>query len=138
MLRERGTVALVVTLALGLLLAACGPESPTPPVGPSDDQAGEPVEQMEFVGVVDSIGEDEWRIGDLAVTILRNTQIEDGIELGATVRVHAALTDAGKLAAKEIELEAPAPEGGYEPTPLPADQDTRSQPAGFASALRDH
>lgn len=67
--------------------------------------------EMEFTGVVDSIGAAAWTIGGLIVDITPATEIEAGIQVGDLVKVHATLVDADSLAAREIaRAEAGVPE----------------------------
>lgn len=77
------------------------------PVGP----------EIEFVGVVSSIGASQWVIGGQPVTVAPTTEIKAGVALGASVKVHASPQSDGSLLAREIELAAGAGDGTATPQP---------------------
>jgi hypothetical protein len=75
----------------------------------NDNDDGQEVNSMadsiaEFSGIVVSMGDQTWTIGDVQVTVTPETAIEDGIEIGDMVDVEALLTDDESLVALEIEL----------------------------------
>jgi hypothetical protein len=73
--------------------------------------------EIEFSGVVTSLGASTWVIGGQSVQVSAQTEIKPGVALGAFVKVHALPQTDGSLLAREIELDvatptAPAPGTG--------------------------
>src|SRR5687767_15120627 len=114
-----------LALVLGLLAAACGPldlpgldESGQAQQAADDNSAGDTSArtdvsasqaagaEVEFTGVVTSIGADEWVVGAETVRVTPLTEIKAGVALGAVVKVHASPGPDGVLVAREIELAA--------------------------------
>ncbi|HSB88758.1 MAG TPA: DUF5666 domain-containing protein [Anaerolineales bacterium] len=60
--------------------------------------------EVEFIGVVGSIGDASWTVDDKAVAVDTATEIKDAIVVGDTVKVHASLQADGSLLATEIKL----------------------------------
>ncbi len=59
--------------------------------------------EVEFFGVVESMGSDVWVIGGNTVTVTTSTEIKGVIFEGDSVKVHASPDDSGTLVAREIE-----------------------------------
>ena len=59
--------------------------------------------EVEFFGIVESMGSDAWVIGGKNVAVTPSTEIKGGIAEGDSVKVHAYSGDAGALVAREIE-----------------------------------
>lgn len=59
--------------------------------------------EVEFLGIVESMGSDAWVIGGKNVAVTPSTEIKGGIAEGDSVKVHAYTDDAGALVAREIE-----------------------------------
>jgi len=57
---------------------------------------------IEFTDVVQQIASDQWVVGAFTLGISPDTQIEDGIAVGDSVKVHAFLTAEGDFVAREI------------------------------------
>lgn len=72
-----------------------------------------------FVGLVESITSDAWRVDGRAVGIRAETQIDAGVELGSKVMVLAEFDDEATLFARAILLTAPAEDTPTEPQPTP-------------------
>jgi hypothetical protein len=96
----------VVALVLaGAALSACTGTAGFPEVSDVEiDGSGE----MEFTGVVDSIGPDAWSVGGLTVGITVATEIAGDPQVGDMVKVHALVVAPESLVAREI---APAETG---------------------------
>jgi hypothetical protein len=60
--------------------------------------------EVEFIGVVGSIGDASWTVDDRAVAVEASTEIRDTIVVGDSVHVHASLLADGSLLATEIQL----------------------------------
>ena len=142
---------LVAFLAIAaLLLGACGPlaaagldrtgqddQAGTVPgerteqpaalaTGANAEALGTAGSEIEFTGVVTSIGGNAWEIGDSTVRVSAQTEIKAGVALGALVKVHASPQSDGSLLAREIELAAgdgsPQSDGADDGTPRPANE----------------
>lgn len=85
-------------------------------------QAGDDGE-VEFNGLVTSIGASEWVIGSRTVLVTPQTELKPGVGLGVLVKVHASPQADGRLVAREIE---PAP--AAQPTNAPATGTPAAQP----------
>jgi hypothetical protein len=88
---------------------ATAPPAPTPapPPSPTPTQERSPEaneQEVDFTGVVEAIGDNAWTIGGHTVAISGRTEIDDAIEIGAEVSVHALVGVDGSLAAVEISL----------------------------------
>ena len=59
--------------------------------------------EVEFFGIVESMGSDAWVIGGKNVAVTPSTEIKGGIAEGDSVKVHVYSDDAGALVAREIE-----------------------------------
>jgi len=57
---------------------------------------------FEFVGVIDEIGETEWTVSGITITVDENTHIEDGLTVGDVVHVQGRILN-GTWLAKSIE-----------------------------------
>ncbi len=92
----------VVALVLaGAALSACTGTAGFPEVSDVGiDGSGE----MEFTGVVDSIGPDAWSVGGLTVGITVATEIAGDPQVGDMVKVHALVVAPESLVAREISL----------------------------------
>src|SRR3990170_5129665 len=92
----------LVVLA-GFTLAACTGtsvqlQSAEVETGPSGES------EMEFTGLVDSIGPDAWSVGGLTVGITSATEIAGEPQVGDLVKVHALIVPPETLMAREISL----------------------------------
>lgn len=76
------------------------PQEPDQPQEPEQPQ----VQEIEFTGVVEAIGETTWVIAGRTVAITAQTEIKHAIQVGDTVKVHALVTADGRLTARQIEL----------------------------------
>lgn len=73
-----------------------------------------------FTGVVDSIDGNTWSVGGNQFQVDAETQIDEGIEVGMTVRVAFRILEDGSWLATRIDsLEEPPDEGTPTPTPSP-------------------
>ncbi len=80
--------------------------------------------EMEFTGVVESIGPDSWTVGGQTFAINSKTEIKNAVVVGDTVRVEAFGNLDGALTAHEIKkVESPASS-----TPDAGSDDHRSNP----------
>jgi hypothetical protein len=61
-------------------------------------------EDFEFIGVVNAMGDGTWTINDKTVTVADQTEINDTITLGDTVKVEAQVSLDGVITAREIRL----------------------------------
>ena len=92
----------LVVLA-GFTLAACtGTSLQLKSAEVETDPSGET--QMEFTGLVDSIGPDAWSVGGLTVGITSATEIAGEPQVGDLVKVHALIVPPETLMAREISL----------------------------------
>jgi hypothetical protein len=71
--------------------------------------------EIEFFGVVTSIGANQWVIGGQTVRVTSATELKPGVALGANVKVHATPQTDGSLLAREIELALGAGDGTATP-----------------------
>jgi len=71
----------------------------------SDDvfTQGEP-EEIEFIGIVEAITNESWKVGGVIVNIVSWTEIKDSPVVGDQVKVHAYIDEDGSLTAREVEL----------------------------------
>jgi hypothetical protein len=94
--------------------------------GANAEALGTAGSEIEFTGVVTSIGGNAWEIGDSTVRVTTQTEIKAGVALGALVKVHASPQSDGSLLAREIELAAgdgsPQSGGADDGTPRPANE----------------
>lgn len=60
--------------------------------------------EMEFVGIVEQMGNTVWVIGGKSVVVTQATEIKGQIVIGSLVKVHANSSADGSLIAREIEL----------------------------------
>lgn len=61
-------------------------------------------DELEFIGVVEAMGETSWTVAGQAILVTPETEIKDLIAAGDLVKVHAFLSETGELTAREIEL----------------------------------
>jgi hypothetical protein len=61
-------------------------------------------EEIEISGTVEEIGPDGWLINGQFVAIDAGSEIEDDIQVGDIVKIHATQNEDGSLTAREIEL----------------------------------
>jgi hypothetical protein len=95
----------LVVLA-GFTLAACtGTSIQLQSAELETDPSGET--EMEFTGLVDSIGPDAWSVGGLTVGITVATEIAGEPQVGDLVKVHALIVPPETLVAREITLAEP-------------------------------
>jgi len=120
-MRTRNLLMAAGLVLVGSLVAGCTDVSALSGLTEFEaDASGE----MEFTGVVDSIGAAAWTIGGLIVDVTPATEIEAGIQVGDLVKVHATLVDADSLAAREIaRAEAGVPEDELPATPSVAGEE---------------
>jgi len=59
--------------------------------------------EIEFVGLVESIGGTSWRVAGIEVTVTPETEIKGALAVGDLAKVHALAAQNGKLTAREIE-----------------------------------
>lgn len=64
----------------------------------------DPASEIEFSGIVESMGAETWLIAGRSVRVTSQTEIKGAIAVGNTVKVHAVLGDGDELTAREIEL----------------------------------
>lgn len=69
---------------------------------PAGSVAADDEEEIEFTGVVESVGADSWTVAGRGLSISSQTELKGSIAVGDTVKVHAYEVD-GKLFAREIE-----------------------------------
>ena len=69
-----------------------------------EDQRRDGVE-VEFSGTVEAMGAGAWTIDGMTVHVTAQTEIEDGIDVGGFVEVHARVEADGSLVAREIKLD---------------------------------
>jgi hypothetical protein len=60
--------------------------------------------KLEFVGLVEAIGDESWTVAGREVPISSETEIEDGIEVGDLVKIELQLNADGSVLALEIDL----------------------------------
>jgi hypothetical protein len=77
---------------------------PPPTRRPAPTAAPASVEEIEFVGVVESTGA-AWTIGGTRVEVTGETEIRDQVGVGALVRVRALRLSDGRLIARRIQRE---------------------------------
>ncbi len=70
-----------------------------------DDDFDDPDNEVEFEGIVESMGGSVWVIAGRQVTVTPNTELEDDVQVGDMVEVEAIVDQDGNLIALEIELE---------------------------------
>jgi hypothetical protein len=81
-------------------------ESPEPPNEGEEDNSGDSEgEELDFTGVVQSIGGSQWIVDGRVVRIDGDTEIRDDPEVGDIVRVKARLQSDGGWLAEKIERE---------------------------------
>ena len=95
---------LVLVLAVGAFLAACGPLPAGAEVSVNQDGQSATVE---FAGTVDSIAADQWVIQGQVILIDSASVIDAGIVTGDLVKVKATITADGKVTANRIEVYTP-------------------------------
>jgi protein involved in polysaccharide export with SLBB domain len=59
---------------------------------------------VEFTDIVQNIASDQWSVGVFTIAVTADTELEAGIAVGDTVKVHAYLADDGNFIAREISL----------------------------------
>ena len=91
----------VVSLA-AIFMAACNAALPAGAEAKlsADGQSA----QVEFTGVVDSIGADQWVVSGQALLVTSQTVLDGSISVGNTVKVYATVTADGAVTADKIEL----------------------------------
>lgn len=91
----------VLTLA-AVFMAACNAALPAGAEGKlsADGQSAE----VEFTGLVDSIGADQWVVSGQVLLITPQTVIDGSIGVGNNVKVYATVTADGAVTADKIEL----------------------------------
>ncbi len=67
--------------------------------------------EVEFTALVETIGAETWLIGGRDVAIDGSSEIDQGIQEGDLVEVHASLSADGTLTARKIELEGEDDDG---------------------------
>ena len=65
----------------------------------------DPGAEVEFMGIVEAIGESSWTISGTVVTVDASTEIIGGPKVGDNVEVHAVKAADGSLLARRIQLE---------------------------------
>jgi len=101
-----GPLFVLAALALGACAGAEGAFSSE--LGDSLPQAIEVSledNSVEFTDIVQNIGSDRWDVGAFSIAITADTEIEPGIAVGDTVKVHAVLAEDGDFVAREISLD---------------------------------
>lgn len=102
--------------------------SPSPTRTPDSTPTGFDEEEIEFTGLVESIGDTTWQIGGQTVLVTAETEIRDDPQVGDVVEVRARRDAQGTLIATRIRLEDSGPTGststsppgsGGGPTPTP-------------------
>jgi hypothetical protein len=98
--------------------------------------AAVPGDEIEFAGVVTSIGPDAWVIGGRSVQVTLQTEIKPGLDLGLLAKVHAQPQADGSLWAREIEpanrpvvTRTPGTPGAAHTPPAPSATRTPGAPA---------
>jgi len=112
----------LVVLA-GFTLAACtGTSVQLQSAEVKTDPSG--ATEMEFTGLVDSIGPEAWSVGGLTVGITVATEIAGEPQVGDLVKVHALIVPPETLVAREIALaESPTDEpSSTDVPPAPGDE----------------
>ncbi len=59
--------------------------------------------ELEFVGILESIGETQWMVNGLALQVGPGTEFKTNLQPGDLVKVHAVVGEGGILTAREIE-----------------------------------
>jgi hypothetical protein len=96
-------------LLLTIFLVACAPGSLAP--APNLEPAAAPAlganasldPQIEFVGLVTSVTNDQWTVADKTVTVSHYTEVASGIGVGDLVKVEADSAADGVILAREIK-----------------------------------
>lgn len=100
------------------------PTEAPPPVNPlpgtSPTPTAEHDEEVEFTGMVESIGETVWRIGGQDVTITPATEISGSPQVGQMVKVKAVRDRSGALVARHIEVKEGTGQPEKSPNPPPS------------------
>jgi hypothetical protein len=101
-------IGVILTVVAGAFLTACAQA----PVGLQSlelDAASSGEADLEFTGLVDSVGSNAWSVGGLVVGVAASTEISGQPGVGDLVRVQALAVDETTLVAREISLlDAPA------------------------------
>lgn len=111
-------------------LAASPTRTPSPTLTrtPDSTPAGFGEDEIEFTGLVESIGDTTWQVGGQTVLVTAETEIRDDPQVGDVVEVRARRDTQGVLTATRIRLENSGPGGststsppgsGGGPTPTP-------------------
>jgi hypothetical protein len=61
-------------------------------------------DELEFIGIVEAMGETSWTVAGQTILVTPETEIKDFLATGDLVKVHAFLSETGELTAREIEL----------------------------------
>lgn len=104
-----GQTEVAAGLTVGVLVKVQGTSSQAGDLLAREVQAISPAAatagaEIEFNGVVTSIGANTWVIGARTVQVTPQTEIKAGVALGALVKVHALPQANGTLVAREIEV----------------------------------
>ncbi len=100
-------------------------ETPSPaPVNPlpgaSPTPTAEQDEEVEFTGMVETMGETMWRIAGEEVTITPATEIRGSPQIGQVVKVNAVRSHSGALVARHIEVKEGTGQPEQSPSPPPS------------------
>ncbi|HZY44882.1 MAG TPA: DUF5666 domain-containing protein [Anaerolineae bacterium] len=103
--------------------------TPTQPITPTIAPTPTPIE-VEFSGVVQTIGVQSWTINGTLVQVTSSTQIESGIGIGQNVSVKAVQHSGGQLVAIQISKIVEPDTGGGDspPTQEPAEPGATDKP----------
>lgn len=103
--------------------------TPTQPITPTIAPTPTPIE-VEFSGVVQTIGVQSWTINGTLVQVTSSTQIESGIGIGQNVSVKAVQLSGGQLVAIQISKIVEPDTGGGDspPTQEPAEPGATDKP----------
>ena len=91
----------LAVLAVFTLAACTG--TPVQVGSPEVDTDPQGQTELEFTGVVDSIGSNAWSVGGLVVGVTASTEVDSALLVGDLARVHALVLDETTLVAREIQ-----------------------------------
>jgi hypothetical protein len=100
--------------------------TPTPGATLTPGATDDGDEEIEFTGVVESIGATSWLISGQVVQVTASTEIRDNPQVGQLVEVRAVRDASGALVALRIELESSGPS----PSNTPDGSDSTPPPTG--------
>ncbi|MEW6567362.1 MAG: DUF5666 domain-containing protein [Chloroflexota bacterium] len=101
----KGTIAVGDTVKVHAFLGADGSLTAReiePAEGDEGQDSSPDESKVEFSGVVEAMGAESWTISGQVVAITTQTEIDDGIAVGDTVKVEAFVAADGTLTAHEI------------------------------------